>query len=386
VLHERKARLVEGHASMSSTQGDNPSVHGRAPRVGAELRGARQEHGWDLDELAASLRIRASYLEAIEDGRIADLPGNAYALGFLRTYAATLGLDPDDVSRRFRAEVAEVNAKTELTFPAPVPDRGVPAGAVVLIGLMLAVGAYVGWYRLAEHAPPAHAVAPVPEKLARLADPTSLAPVQLIPRPVPAASPAPVRVPASPAATPPSAPPASAGADSALSASVPPSSAVVIKSPTSETPVAALPSAAAAPSSEAAPASDAALAAVATLAPPAAAATRPKPRGMIVIHATSPAWIEVRDSTGAVVFTKLMQPGDSWTAPQRAGLVLTTGNAGGTELLVGGTPAPPLGAPGMVVRDQPLDAGLIKAGALPAQIAAAASGAAAYTPAAAHTP
>ena len=79
-----------------------------------------------------------------------------------------------------------------------------------------------------------------------------------------------------------------------------------------------------------------------------------------------------------------MQPGESWTVPRHAGLVLTTGNAGGTELLVDGRPAPPLGSPGMVVRDQPLDAGLIKAGALPAQIAAAASGAPAYTPASIH--
>jgi hypothetical protein len=39
----------------------------------------------------------------------------------------------------------------------------------------------------------------------------------------------------------------------------------------------------------------------------------------------------------------------------------------------------------MVVRDQPLDAGLIKAGALPAQIAAAAAGAPAYTPASIHS-
>ena len=162
MLHERKARLAEGHASMSSAPSDNPSARGHAPRVGAELRAAREHRGWNLEELAAGLRIRAAYLEAIEDGRVADLPGNAYALGVLRTYAVALGLEPDDVSRRFRTEVAEVNTKTELTFPAPVPDRGVPAGAVVLLGLVLAVGAYAGWYRLADHAVLSLIVNPVP--------------------------------------------------------------------------------------------------------------------------------------------------------------------------------------------------------------------------------
>jgi cytoskeleton protein RodZ len=92
----------------------------------------------------------------------------------------------------------------------------------------------------------------------------------------------------------------------------------------------------------------------------------------VVIRATTEAWIEVRDATGAVVFTKLMEPGEQWVVPHQPGLVLTTGNAGGTELIVDGKPAPSLGGPGMVERDQPLDPGLIKSGALPAQIAAAA--------------
>ena len=86
-----------------------------------------------LPDVAATLRIRLPFLEAIEDGRVADLPGNAYAVGFLRTYASSLGLDAAEVARRFRAEAQEVNRKTELAFPAPVPERGVPAGAVMYL-------------------------------------------------------------------------------------------------------------------------------------------------------------------------------------------------------------------------------------------------------------
>ncbi len=400
MLHERKARLAEGHASMSSAPSDNPSARGHAPRVGAELRAAREHRGWNLEELAAGLRIRAAYLEAIEDGRVADLPGNAYALGFLRTYAVALGLEPDDVSRRFRTEVAEVNTKTELTFPAPVPDRGVPAGAVVLLGLVLAVGAYAGWYRLADHAVPPHPVTPVPERLARLADPTSLAPAHPLPERAPAPQAVPSGGPASSVASGPAGASlgASAGASPGALASSPPAGPAPAPAsagappPAAQAPAslaAANPPAASEPGSSTAsssgPASNAALAAVSSLAPPANAATPPlPPPGTITVRATAAAWIEVRDQTGAVVFTKLMQPGESWTVPRHAGLVLTTGNAGGTELLVDGRPAPPLGSPGMVVRDQPLDAGLIKAGALPAQIAAAASGAPAYTPASIH--
>ncbi len=349
--------------------------------------------------MAAGLRIRQSYLEAIEDGRVADLPGNAYALGFLRTYAATLGLNPDDLTRRFRAEVAEVNAKTELSFPAPVPDRGVPAGVVVVLGLVLAIGAYVGWYQLADRSAPPNPVTAVPERLARLADPTALAPPH---PPAASASSAPVAsIGAAPASAPagvPSGPPPAAVATATvpvpavtqprgtLPASTLPVPATTTGTATVSPPAVPASPPATTPSSGGSPASDAALAAVASLAPPANAATRPVPPlpGTIIVHATAPAWIEVRDSTGAVVFTKLMQPGESWTVPRQPGLVLTTGNAGGTELIVDGRPAPPLGGPGVVVRGQPLDAGLIKSGALPAQIAAAAAGVPAYVPASIH--
>ena len=132
---------------MSYVDPDGVSPALGTARVGAELRAARLRLGWALPDVASGLRIRLVYLEAIEEGRLSALPGKAYAVGFVRTYATSLGLDPDEVARRFRAEARDMNEKTELTFPAPVPQRGVPAGAVVLLGLLIAAGAYVGWYR-----------------------------------------------------------------------------------------------------------------------------------------------------------------------------------------------------------------------------------------------
>ena len=87
------------------------------PAAGADLRAAGRRVGWSLPAMAGALRIRLPHLEALEEGRIGDLPGNAYALGFLRTYASALGLDPNEIARRFKAEAAAVNQKTELAFP-----------------------------------------------------------------------------------------------------------------------------------------------------------------------------------------------------------------------------------------------------------------------------
>jgi cytoskeleton protein RodZ len=50
--------------------------------------------------------------------------------------------------------------------------------------------------------------------------------------------------------------------------------------------------------------------------------------------------------------------------PAKPSLLLTTGNAGGTELLVDGTPSASLGGDGAVRRDLPLDADAIKDGRL----------------------
>src|SRR5277367_4838810 len=93
--------------SMTDTATRTEFVQGPAARLGAELQAARQKLGWELPQLAASLRIRQAYLEAIETGRVAELPGSTYALRFVRTYAAALGLPGEEMARRFRAEAMD---------------------------------------------------------------------------------------------------------------------------------------------------------------------------------------------------------------------------------------------------------------------------------------
>jgi cytoskeleton protein RodZ len=100
----------------------------------------------------------------------------------------------------------------------------------------------------------------------------------------------------------------------------------------------------------------------------------------IVLLAKSDAWMQVRDRGGQVLLNRVLHSGDTWAVPVRANLLLTTGNAGGTELVVDGTPTPPLGAPGAVRRDLLLDADQIKEGKLAAvQPPTASSGATATT-------
>ena len=66
-----------------------------AARVGEDLREARLTLGASVEDMAEHLRINRRYIHALEEGRVRDLPGSAYAVGFVRSYASALGLDPD---------------------------------------------------------------------------------------------------------------------------------------------------------------------------------------------------------------------------------------------------------------------------------------------------
>lgn len=78
--------------------------------LGEELRAARAHLGRTVDDVESALRIRAKYVEAIENLDRSELPDRAYADGFIKTYARYLGLDPDDTLARFDAEAAQVSA------------------------------------------------------------------------------------------------------------------------------------------------------------------------------------------------------------------------------------------------------------------------------------
>ena len=155
------------NSSGSENQAAQDVAHNAG--VGPLLRASRQRVGEDLGDVAAMLRIRFPYLEAIEEGRFADLPGQTYAVGFVRTYAEHLGLDGEEVVRRFKSELAVGNARANLHFPTPMVETSVPGGAIVFVGLVAAALAYGAWYlSTTEERFFSDLVEPLPARLAAL--------------------------------------------------------------------------------------------------------------------------------------------------------------------------------------------------------------------------
>ncbi|HYG91680.1 MAG TPA: helix-turn-helix domain-containing protein [Azospirillum sp.] len=406
--------------------------------VSTTLREARERLGVELRDVASILRIRYVYLQAIENGRYDDLPGAAYAAGFLRSYAEYLGLDPAEVLRRYKDEAAGRIRKQELYYlPMPAAGGGVPGGTVLLGTLVLAGIVYGSWYYLsATDRSVADMVPALPDRLVSLLDnlpwnsntlPAATvgeqpAPVVTVPQPTvtasvppPAPPPAPVTASAPPPAPPPvpattsapssatppapvsiaaavpAAPAAQGGASVTQAASVPPPtpSAVTVAAPTPAAPVPprapvveATPAPAPAPQPLAAvvppsPHGDDDEADMATqeptpLTPAPLAAAVPQPpaasaeagsgkvygaqntNSRFQVRAKQDSWIQVRDAQD-IIFTRVLKPGDTYHVPDRPGIRLRTGNAGGLVIVADGVEGPPMGSVGQVLRDVPLD-------------------------------
>lgn len=68
---------------------------------GGKLREAREGRGIALRQIAATTRISVAALEALERNDISKLPGGIFTRSFVRSYAAEVGLDPDQAVREF---------------------------------------------------------------------------------------------------------------------------------------------------------------------------------------------------------------------------------------------------------------------------------------------
>jgi len=85
--------------------------------LGRLLREARTAKDLSLADVESVTRIRQKYLEALESGDFASLPRGAVARGFLRTYATFLGLDADEMLRRYGKESGDAGDEVAIAEP-----------------------------------------------------------------------------------------------------------------------------------------------------------------------------------------------------------------------------------------------------------------------------
>jgi len=329
-LSEDKAQTRRGLHLREVTQNSADNTDD----VGSVLRAERLRRKEDLRSIAMSLRIRRDQLEAMEEGNHRALPGRAYAIGFVRSYAEYLGLDAAQIVERYRAEYDNTtDSVSAFSFPKPDAPRQLPKSVMLIIAVVVAVGLYGGWLltRSADSLM-AERVPPVPERVEASAGTTANA--------AGAAS---------------KASPIFSG-DMASASTSPNAALRSVYAPEPEaTPVEEI--AAAVPQMEilvSAPAVPqwATLPAL----PPGQAFGAENVEGRVVVRARkNDAWIRVEDASGKVLLERTLNQGDSYRAPHVPGVILVARDASAFEILVDGRSLGLAGPPSLVLTGKPLD-------------------------------
>jgi len=114
----------------------------------ARLRAAREAKGLTVAAIAAQTRITQRHVEALDRGDLASLPGRPYVVGFVRSYARAVGLDPNDLVTLVRHELDSADAppapkvvhQFDVEDPAKTPSRLLTVLALVLLVVVLVAG------------------------------------------------------------------------------------------------------------------------------------------------------------------------------------------------------------------------------------------------------
>ncbi|HNB28997.1 MAG TPA: DUF4115 domain-containing protein [Alphaproteobacteria bacterium] len=359
--------MMDGAGTTESHRTPN----GGLAEVGAMLRDRRKELGHDIQSVARQTHIKVSYLSAIEEGRRRDLPGAAYTIGFVRTYADFLGFDGNRLVTDFHAQLAGARlrpaaqaAQAAQEAPRVTVSPVLVAGAVLALAL---VGFFL-WGYLSDNSNDTNSATveeaqDAPDGDGSAADETA-SDAQALDAGDSAAAQDGTAAPA-----------ANNGADA--------SAAAAAGATDQAAPAAAADATPPSDQSGAAPAGTEQTGADTTgledQLPPQegepgdtanqdpeqvqqASAAEGAPTGKVVLRARLESWVQVTNEKGESVFSRVLRAGETYTVPNETGLMLTTGNAGGIEIVLDGKKLKSLGSVGLVRRDFPLDAKKLKDG------------------------
>lgn len=116
--------------------------------IGKMLKSSRESLNVRIEDASQVLHIRTRYLKALEDGRLEDLPGRAYAKGYLLAYAGYLDMDRDEIVRQF--EKVEANFRRGFFLPEVLKKEKSPRPGLIWLGVGVAICAYILWANLAK--------------------------------------------------------------------------------------------------------------------------------------------------------------------------------------------------------------------------------------------
>jgi cytoskeleton protein RodZ len=278
--------------------------------VGKLCLDARLNKGLTQEQAGTLLKVRVKIIKDFENGEHIDLPGLAYKVGFVRSYARLLDLDGDLLVKEFKESLELTSFKEEYKFLTPELNKNnfLPIGVVVSV--FIAILSYTGWYYSDRS-----------NKIETVSDQKT---EEIFSK----------------------------------TAEIENNSYVIIEenfpnnSPTSKTndekKVQEL-------NSKITLSDNKVETMISKNTELSATANERDPSTEMVLKATGNSWVEIEDLDGNLYLTRLMRSGETFVVPDKKGLTLSTGNAGALSLTFGSIHISKLGSIGEVISSRPLN-------------------------------
>jgi len=116
--------------------------------AGAYLAAVRETQGHSLQEISERTHIKTEYLEAIEQNNQDTMPSRPFAIGFVKVYAETLGLDAAPIVSRFKEDAgfsAAANVEDIAEVAADMPKAPMTERSDMSLFAVLAVLVFILW-------------------------------------------------------------------------------------------------------------------------------------------------------------------------------------------------------------------------------------------------
>ena len=112
--------------------------------IASKLKAKRESLNISLEQISKDTRISLHHLKSLESGRYADLPGGMYKRAIMRAYCDELGLDKNEILRRYDDEVEPRQEKLPVVSSVYPPAKSkTPAVAVWILILIFGTGLFL---------------------------------------------------------------------------------------------------------------------------------------------------------------------------------------------------------------------------------------------------
>ena len=278
--------------------------------VGKLCLDARLNKGLTQEQAGTLLKVRIKIIKDFEDGKHIDLPGLAYKVGFVRSYARLLDLDGDLLVREFKESLELTSYKEEYKFLTPELNKNnyLPVGVVVSV--FIAILSYTGWY-YSDRSNKIEQVSDqkTEETFSKTAEIENNSYVII---------------------------------EENFSNNLP-SSKTNVENKVQEL------------NSKITLKDNKVESMISKNTELSATANERDPSTEMVLKATGNSWVEIEDMEGNILMTRLMRPGETYVVPNINGLTFNTGNAGALSLSQGDVIIPKLGEVGEIFTARPLN-------------------------------